>query len=485
MSGVPLLLSQTRPDFQSLVLQLQLYLSTKATWVDQQTSGTGQSIVEMVSAVGAFNQFAGEVHFREAFIQTARRDSSIYAGADFLGVHVDRKIPAKTEVVLTRTGNVTSGLLIPRLSSFQIDGTPFFNREPISFAPGSANSIPAFLYAGTVQSQTFTGTGAVFQELTLNEPGFSVSDKDVYVYVTNTSTGVTDQWVSNIEGIFVALPDEKAFYDRTNGFGDVILTFGDGIHGSIPSLGLQIKIFYAITTGSQGNNGGSGLQVVYQDNTNIKGITTTSIVGGADEKPSSYYKVLAPRISNAKGRAVNDLDYQALTLAYPGVASAVVKAQKDIAPNDIRWMNVVRICILPFQNDAFLDAEWDDFFEYFQKLKHAAVMLQKYNPIKLSADVSIRVGMVPNAIPGEVYPVVEANIRALFARGQDSLGRRIARSDIVDASKIEDVDYVQLLEPTSDLYVDPISDPTGAYVFWEIGSLQIELFYSERKSVRR
>lgn len=138
--SVPLQLSQTKPDFESLVLQLQLYLSTKGSWIDQQTSSTGEALIETFAAVGTFNQFAVEMAFREAFITTAQRDSSIYAGTDLLGVHVVRKTPAKVQVVLRRTRNTNIPLVIPRLSAFTIDGTSFFNRIPVTFQSGATES---------------------------------------------------------------------------------------------------------------------------------------------------------------------------------------------------------------------------------------------------------------------------------------------------------------------------------------------------------
>ena len=69
--GVPLKLSDTSPDFESLVLQLQLFLDSKGTWSDVLPSSLGQTLIEMMAAVGAFNQFAIESALREAFLMTA------------------------------------------------------------------------------------------------------------------------------------------------------------------------------------------------------------------------------------------------------------------------------------------------------------------------------------------------------------------------------------------------------------------------------
>lgn len=482
MSGVPIQLSQTKPDFESIVLQLQIYLSTKGAWIDQQTSGTGQALIEAVSAVGAFNQFATEMSFREGFLYTAQRDSSIYAGTDFLGVHVKRKTPAKVQVQFRRTKNLLAPLVIPRLSAFQVDNRQFFNRDPVTFASGSNVSEPVFLYQGEIRTRTFQGRSTSFQEIYLQEPGFIVSDSDVNVFVVNTTKNERDLWSRTENGLWIAGVGEKVYYDRTDGDGDVILTFGDGTHGGMPSIGYNIEVQYAITTGSTGNNGGSGLSATYTADPDVQGLTLTAVLGGADEKPASFYKNLAPSIYKARSRAVTPSDYKALSADYPGVASVVVQMQRDIAPGDLRWMNVVRICVLPYVGDRLSTIEWADFLEWMETRKHAAVQIQKYDPIRRDVGVKLVLALKQTAIPGEVYPIVQRAVTALFEKEIDTLGKRIAVSDIIAAADIDDVDYVQIQSPTSDFYVSVEDDPEAPYVWWNLASLEINMIYSERRS---
>ncbi len=488
-TGVPLRLSETKPDFESIVLQLQLYVTTKGTWIDQQTSGTGQTILEAVSAVGAFNQFGIEMSFREAFIRTAQRDSSIYAGADFLGVHITRKTSAKVQVRLTRSKNVNLPIVIPRLSAFTIDGTSFFNRDPITFSAGSSTSDGAngedfvYLYQGEIRSRSFSGRSSAFQEVTIGEQGFIVSDDDVYVYLVNTTKNERTLWSKTDDGLWIASTGELVYFDRTTGDGDVILTFGDGNHGAMPGIGYTIEVQYAVCDGSSANNGGSGLSISLASDSDIKGTTISAIVGGADEKPASFYRNLASSIYRARRRCVTESDYVALSADYPGVAAAVEKAQRDIAPGDLRWMNIVRVCLLPYDSDKFTDIEWDDFLSWMETRKHAAVQIQKYDPIVRTADVKLHLAMTQNAVPGVVYQAAYDAVVALFEKSIDSLGKRIAFSDIVEAARVDDVDYVQVLSPTSDLYIDPEVDDTAPYSWWKLQTLEITTSYSERKTL--
>lgn len=485
MSGVPLTLSQAKPDFESLVIQLQLFLNSRATWSDLLTSSTGETLIEMMAAVGTFNQFALEVAAREGFLDSAVRESSIYAITRMLGVRIGRKSPAGCDVTLTRSGDLTYARMIPRFTLFTVNGLSFFNRYPILFDQNSATAT-AKLFEGTVRVQSFAADSTAFREIYLNEPGFVVSNQDVEVLMI-ASSGESEVWTSIDDGIWTASSSDRVYYDATSGEGDVILAFGDGYSGSLPSIGSNIQITYIVTNGSISNNGGAAFEVACPQYDFVSGVTTSKLSGGADQKPASYYKSMAPHIFRAKKRAVNPMDYKAIASDYPGVAAVSVQAQKDIAPGDLRWMNVVRMCILPMEEDAFTATEWEDFKVWFKKRCHTAIEIQPYTPEKKVINIELTLALKAAAIPEEVVPEVEANIRALFAREVHTLGKRIAVSDIMDAGDLPEVDYMQLQTPSLDLVTDIIRGKASVLQYFEIGTLKINTRYSERASatVRR
>lgn len=482
--SVPLQLSQTKPDFESLVIQLQLFLNSRATWSDLLTSSTGETLIEMMAAVGTFNQFAIEVAAREGFLNTAVRESSIYAITRMLGVRINRKNPAGCDISLSRPGDISLPMLIPKFSQFTVNGQLYFNRYPIMFSAGSATSEPAKLYEGTIKSQTIAADSTSFREIYLSEPGFVVSNQDVQVELQNVALGTSEVWAPIDDGIWTAGPADAVYYDSTSGLGDVVLAFGDGYSGKLPGAGQNIVITYAITTGRIGNNGGSGLETVYLNDSRIRGITVSSIAGGADEKSPSYYKFMAPHLYKARNRAVTPQDYRAIVSSYPGVSSVTIQAQKDIAPNDLRWMNLIRICILPAEGDGFTSSEWDAFLTWFNAKKHAAVQVQRYNPVKVVKDIELTLALKASAVPEEVVPAVEANIRALFARDVNTLGKRISLYDIMDAAT-DDVDYMLIAKPTEDFVPLDAQGKANPLMYFELGELKVSARYSERSALLR
>lgn len=480
-SGVSLTLSQTKPDFESLVIQLGLFLNNRATWSDLLTSSTGETLIEMMAAVGAFNQFAIESASREGFLSQAVRASSIYAIVRMLGVRITRKTSANVVATLTRSGDAQYPMRLGKFTQFTVNGRAFFNRDSITFA-ATVSSMSVTLYEGEVRSQTIPADSSSFREIYLNEPGFMVSNSDVEVMLTNPATGVSEIWEPILEGIWTADAFDKVYYDSTSGTGDVVLAFGDGHSGFLPALGNDIKITYGVTQGSAGNVGTSGLEVALATSNIITGITTSQVTGGADEKAPEYYRTIAPHIYKARNRAVTPVDYKAIAGDFPGVASATVQAQKDIAPGDLRWMNLIRICLLPENSDSFSPAEWDAFEKFFVKKCHAAIQIQRYNPTKVEADVEVVLYMLPAGRAEELVPEADTAVRALFKKDKSTLGRRIAKSDIGAACrKNKLVDYIKIVKPAEDLTVLDAKGKPDVLRYIGLRNLKISVEYSERE----
>lgn len=564
---LPLQLSTVKPDFESLLLQLQLYLQGTGVWQDLQTSSTGETLMEMMAAVGAFNQFGIESAARETTLTTAVRDSSIYAITRMLGVRIHRKYPAGVTVNLSRTDTSVS-VAIPAYTQFAVNGQDFFNRNTLMFAQGSATAAERLFYGpvkefvgtdklrldlsalnvavlrtgdmfklvvnsgldvgqiktityiggnvgedlfridstdspftqfnsvrvsvmrtevrlfeGTITEEKFISDGSSFRQIYLTPANFKVSDVDVNVTVTNTDGTVTT-WSQIDDGMWSASSIDSAFFDSTSGLGETIIAFGDGTNGAIPLLGTTINIKYAVTGGQASNNGLSDLEVTCKSLNWMTGKTTSVISGGANEKPSSYYRFMAPLIFKARNRGVTDTDYLGVSLDYPGIISANIMAQRDIAPHDLRWMNQVQICLLPSDasSSSLTLPEWDEFLAYMQKKRHAAVNIVTKNPTMQQAEIELTLALKIQYIPSTVLPVAEARVRALFARQSDTLGRRIAVSDVVKAAMVEGIDYVDVnkckLTTDAGLVVDLI--PVDGTHYIELSSYLVNTTYSER-----
>ena len=481
MASTPI--SSVAPDFNSLYGALQKKLEQKRTWLDLLPTGVGSTVLDLFAGSHVTNQLYLDVSFREAFLPTAVRDSSIFAGTRMLGVNIARKSPASCTVELVNHGLTTK--YVPPYSQFELNGRKFFNRIQYVVPPGQGIANVA-LYSGEVKTKQFdlsNETSLALKEFFLGEAGFGVSTQDILVYTRNENTGNTNIWEVTDKALFEHNATEKVYFESTARDGDVSLYFGDGQYGLSLSNDEELHIRYIVTDGSVGNNGMPGILVRTIGDNELKGETLTSIAGGADEKSSLYYKLFAPNMFRTKRRVISSSDFRATIMSYPGVADVSIMGQREIAPNDPRWMNQVRVCVLPEEADTFgganpnpKSAQWQQFLDWLEPKRHRAYAIQTWNPTKIYVNVRVKVAILPSADANEIKLVSTENILKLFQKKPGSLGRRLSKSDIVEVlRKIEGVDYIELAEPTDEI----IPPDHNEYVVLD-GAPHVDVVYSER-----
>jgi len=243
-------LSTTKPDFDSLVAELEINLKNRDSWKDLYLEATGETLIHFNAAIGAMSQWAIEKAFKEAFIGTATLDSSIYAGTRGLGVRITRKTPGVQLCTLQRINKVNmpirTSLTVPAYSQLYINSSiPFFNRSVLNFSGTIDTLFEVMLHQGQVMSKTYLSDGSPFQQFILPSLGtMSISDVDIYV----TVNGI--QWEVITDGLWHHGINEKVALDSTLGSGDVLLQFGNGFNGAIPPQGSVINVVYVETLGS-------------------------------------------------------------------------------------------------------------------------------------------------------------------------------------------------------------------------------------------
>lgn len=481
MANLPI--SHVKPDYQHLYNELRRKLEQKGTWIDLLPTNVGSTLLDMVAGTSTVNQFYTEMSLREAFLPTAVRDSSIFSGTRWLGIRIGRKTPAAA--TLSLTNNTSDAKFIAPYSSFQIGSRLFFNRTQLVFSPGETIT-NIYVYEGTVETKEFDldeFTDLSLKEFFIGRPGFTVGDSDFLVYTENKTSGEIVEWRSTENAIFEHGPSDRVFYENTTSTGDVSLFFGDGEYGQALQPGNMLKIRYVLTGGADQNIGSSGIESYSVDYPDVKGLTTSSVVGGANEKSSLYYKLFAPNMFRSKRKIISGADYRAALMNYAGIADVAILGQKDIAPNDNSWMNVIRICILPENTDTFgganpnpRTAKWQEILDWLRPRMHQSIDIQTWNPTKIYVRVRMKVAIRPSSDVAEIRILIIENVLKLFQKKPGILGRRLSLSDLSNsARKIDGVDYVEILNPIEEIRPkDKMS-----YVVLD-GTPTIDIVYSER-----
>lgn len=439
-------LSLVRPDFASIREQLEATIASYNSWRDLLPTGTGRTITDWISAIGANDQYAIEHAFREGF-RTARLDSSIMAQVILLGVRLDRKTPCSVRVRMSVSA-LTGSYVIPAYTQFTGGSGLLFNRNAITV---TATPTEFTLYEGRVVQRQQQGDGSAYQMFVTEDNEFTVSNKDVVVALNNVILTRTVQGLWHRQ-------DVEGYQDTTSATGQMLLTFGGENYGTQPQTSDSIVITYALTRGSSGQNAAAiGQKVQISGYSGLTAVCTTGLSGGGDERNPTFYRKLGGQLFAAKSGATTQDEYSAVATSYPGVIDAKVLGQRDIAPGDVRWMNMVQVSLLT--NVPWTGAQWDTFVKWFQQRSIFPVRLYRKDPVPQPVDIDLVIYCQGRADLAAVEAAARAQITKLFEPRPGIIDNNIYLSDIHAASRGGEsaIEYADINSPLIDVVVHATS----------------------------
>jgi hypothetical protein len=424
----PFKIEPLNPSFDAIYAEATtLLLDTQnqtGVWNDIITASSGAFIMRFMSSVAADNIFAVERAQHEVFLETARRDSSIYAITRMLGARIQRITPGSVTCRLFRYTPDLSVFIIPEYSAFEVGGLRFFNRISLTFGNG-IDYLDCSLHLGEFMTESFVSNGQAFQKIIVG-PENEVSDVDIQVYVDNTL------WTRVINGdsLWQHTTISKVYNETTTIEGRSQIDFGDGNYGAIPPLGSIIQVKYIrvtreLNTFASINANTTILCVDYSD---IKGFTQEVSKSSVEPRSPSFYKKMAPHIRSANRVSTTRNQYKAKLLQYPNILDVVIRGQAEINPADLRWMNVIEIT--PLYASPVSNSDEHAIRQYLAKNSVATMhfVFNKSKPHDL--DLAINITITPRAKKSEVEAKAESILREYFKPAFGKLGLGVIETDI-------------------------------------------------------
>lgn len=321
-------------------------------WTSRDSSDFGVLFVDLVAYMGDIFHYYLDEAAKESFLDTATRRSSLLAIASLLDYLPHGRTPAKTSITLNAAASVATNavpILIPANTKFvarplisTAEEVAFTSNTSIAFnADGTsvagyttyAKASPATLQLteGELFTETFTSNGALSQKFTLAKLGVVVDSVTVSVAEglngAAVSYGRVDRFIESTSSVLV-------FTTRIKATDEIELSFGNAIHGKIPTTNAVVTIGYRRSRGTAGNVEANSVKA-FASLTNAFGpaydgvvITpnTTRAFGGSDSESIASLKNNIPTSFRSQDRAVSLSDYQELTLRVPGI----VKAKSEV-----------------------------------------------------------------------------------------------------------------------------------------------------------
>jgi uncharacterized phage protein gp47/JayE len=365
-------LDYTSRDYDGLRTSLLQYAQYNfPAWQPSSEGDFGVLIVELLAYLGDIMSYYVDRAQNEAYLTTATQRASVLNIAKLLGYKPGTGTPATGRVNL-QSAKGSPAITVPagtQLATSYVDAVD----GPIIFETDADVVVPAGVvgsdgsYTGgvvgvnvtegqTIKDSTTGGplhvaSATGYPSQTYRLPNPNIYSDTIAIYVDGILWNQIDHLLEAQAGDRVYTVDQDA-----NGYSWI--TFGDGVNGVVPALGLDIGAIYRTGYGSRGNLAKGAINSVY---TPIPGLSLLMLdattgwyddptTGGADPESTEQIRTNAPVAFNTQQRAVTVDDFAAFALSVPGVAKAASVADY--------WSSVTTYVIGPDGNSpssALLD----------------------------------------------------------------------------------------------------------------------------------
>lgn len=353
----------TSRDYDGLRASLLQYARANfPQWQPSSEGDFGVLIVELLAYLGDIMSYYIDRAQNEAYLSTATQRSSVLNIAKLLGYKPGTGAPATGQINLVSAKgspdiNVPAGTQVATAYVDSVDGPIIFETDYDLVVPGNGLVAAVNVTEGrTIKDLTTDGplhiaTATGYPSQTYRLPNPNIYSDTIQIYVDGSL------W-NQIDHLLEAQATDRVYTVDQDANGYSWVTFGDGINGVVPPLGVEIGAIYRTGFGARGNLAKGAIISVY---TPVPGLSVLMVdaatgaydsptTGGADPESTEQIRVNAPVSFNTQQRAVTVDDFAAFALSVPGVAKA--SAVADF------WSSVTTYVVGPdgtTPTDALLD----------------------------------------------------------------------------------------------------------------------------------
>lgn len=320
-------------DFQTYEDEAKEYLQKNYPdeYNDFVDNSMGLAMIQLVAYASQGLAFYINRRTTDLYMQTAQSPNSIAKNARMLNYAIEGSSVAAADITVTLTAAATYPIYIPK--GFKFSGPnglvfEYRNSEPVKFDPGELSKTFT-VYEGETMEDVFVSDGTDNQvyKLTMFETSKYLVAASVEFYVGN------EEWVEKTQ-----IPYSIGnFYEVDYISRPATIRTGDGIAGTKPAQGKEIRIRYIVGSGSGGRVGSGQIdreaEPLVINNVRVGLIVTNAkpSSGGDDAEDLRKVKALAPQFFQSQDRAISKKDYDAIVNTYPGVAKGDAQIVRSVA----------------------------------------------------------------------------------------------------------------------------------------------------------
>ena len=368
-------------------------------------SDLGQMLVEMFAYMSSVLALRSDMTANEMYIDTVKNEDNLKRLLQLIGVTMTGptaskatgllKIPSdvvftgditidendRTVQVINQRSNVALSYTVMKQENngdLDLFSTDLTLDKTADFG-GSNFASGLFLLEGALKSTGGTFRGGLQTRQTFEIIDGPIIEGSIGVSSTEGGAGSTGGTLYNeISNLFLASGGTQNVFEKTytGGFG-AILTFGDGVRGSLPSPGSNFTVTYRTGGGGNGNIAVGSLNTTircFNGAVPIEGTleNTTKGSGGNPAESVEHAKRYAPYFFRTQYRAVTGEDYNVLANSFVGTAGTTAKCMASLRTNGAA-ANVIDLFVLSKASNLQLErasiAMKKELLDYFQNYK--------------------------------------------------------------------------------------------------------------------
>jgi hypothetical protein len=462
----------TNRDYDSFVASLLDVASLKLPeWTDRSENDLGRLILELFAYVGDIVSYYLDRVANEAFLATAVERRSVIDLLSLIGYTLDTPAPAAVELAVTPKSaaapvHIDVGAHFMTQAAAGKPAVEFFylpeNGAPIDVLPvvdaatGLIQPIMlTALNASPVSSPLGQSNGLENQGFMLpQQPVILSRDPAVWdgLVVEVRSGAIWEQWERRTTLLY-SLSNDPHFIVRVDENDAAEVIFGDGQYGRIPPLNAPVRARYLVGGGSAGNIAPDTVTVI-SSGVSVQATVTNPIgaSGGADRESLEHARRNAPGVYRSQQRAVTADDFARLAESFPGVARAIAVAPAwdhtvppgpttadQAGPGLVSW-NYIDLIVVATGGLNLTDQLRANLMQYFESRRMVTTILSIREPVFVSVDLTVEVGVEPTFYAGDVRLRAIEALEALFALDDADFGKPFYLSKVFEA--VESIDGV-------------------------------------------
>lgn len=449
----------TNYEYEDLVARITELYKTKEGMGDGFSSSTGQTLIELLADSNDNLMYMLERRVQEAFMQTARLESSVWAHASEVGYRPTRAVAASgiLSLCLKDADNnntlAAQQITIPKGTKITgRQGGDFVTTEDVIFSIGEGQkNIPVKqgkeeIHTFNFNQEPYTSIG----EITFNE----YHDIDEYsLIVTEGNEEYYDiqyppesaSEFTNITSLNFAGENDE-LYDILYRMDGMRIIFGDGIFGKKPTGAVRVRFLRTegdeVAYMTRGNRFDFETETINPDfisaidapEYKYDMINIREIQGGSSHESFDDIKKFSSSYVRTANRAVTSTDYE-FWVEKSGIGDIVdVRAYSEHDTGDLIFtMNNVYISYLTSSGlgmNLVQKTQMRNFLDRHKTLTHHLV-ISEADKISIIANIFIRKNRNVPTTNSHFYEIVKSKVDEYFKLQNGSIGRFVQHSEFV------------------------------------------------------